>query len=142
MADAAVPAAKHLLAADIGGTTSRFGHFLLAPGGGLTLVSQVRLSTLAAASFDDLLAALPAAGFDLLPAQAAAAAFAAQHGDTTFDIRLALGLGRSLITSTRFELSERFARLMFNRGVFLLQRVAAHTGDPAEFKLPIDALCY
>ncbi|HML55417.1 MAG TPA: PhoU domain-containing protein [Solidesulfovibrio magneticus] len=71
-----------------------------------------------------------------------AAAFAAKHGDTTFDIRLALGLGRSLITSTRFELSERFARLMFNRGVFLLQRVAAHTGDPADFSLPIDALCY
>jgi len=71
-----------------------------------------------------------------------AAAFAARHGDTTFDIRLALGLGRSLMTSTRFELSERFARLMFNRGVFLLQHVAAHTGDPAEFKLPIDALCY
>jgi len=71
-----------------------------------------------------------------------AAAFAARHGDTTFDIRLALGLGRSLITSTRFELSERFARLMFHRGVFLLQRVAAHTGDPADFKLPIDALCY
>ena len=71
-----------------------------------------------------------------------AAAFAAKHGDTTFDIRLALGLGRSLITSTRFELSERFARLMFNRGVFLLQRVAAHSGDPADFSLPIDALCY
>ena len=71
-----------------------------------------------------------------------AAAFAARHGDTTFDIRLALGLGRSLITSTRFELSERFARLMFHRGVFLLQRVAAHDGDPADFKLPVDALCY
>ncbi|QAZ67223.1 PhoU domain-containing protein [Solidesulfovibrio carbinolicus] len=71
-----------------------------------------------------------------------AAAFAAKHGDTTFDIRLALGLGRSLITSTRFELSERFARLMFHRGVFLLQRVAAHDGDPADFKLPVDALCY
>lgn len=71
-----------------------------------------------------------------------AAAFAARHGDTTFDIRLALGLGRSLITSTRFELSERFARLMFHRGVFLLERVAGHTGDPADFNLPIDALCY
>jgi aminoglycoside phosphotransferase (APT) family kinase protein len=71
-----------------------------------------------------------------------AAAFAARHGDATFDIRLALGLGRSLVTSTRFELSERFARLMFHRGVFLLERVAAHTGDPADFRLPIDALCY
>jgi len=76
MSDAAAPAVRHLLAADIGGTSSRFGHFLLAPDGGLTLLSQVRLSTQAAASFDDLLAALPAAGFDLLPAQAAAAAFA------------------------------------------------------------------
>ena len=76
MADAAVPAARHLLAADIGGTSSRFGHFLLAPDGALTLSSQARLSTQAAASFDALLAALPAAGFDLLPAQAAAAVFA------------------------------------------------------------------
>lgn len=77
MSDAAVPAAKHLLAADIGGTSSRFGHFLLAPGGGLTLVSPVvRLSTQAAASFDELLAALAAAGFDLSPSQAAAAVFA------------------------------------------------------------------
>jgi glucokinase len=73
MADAAV---EHLLAADIGGTSSRFGHFLLAPGGGLTLSSQVRLSTQAAGSFEELLAALPAAGFDLAPSQAASAVFA------------------------------------------------------------------
>ena len=71
-----------------------------------------------------------------------AAAFAAEHDDTTFDIRLALGLGRSLITSTRFELSERFARLMFNRGIFLLERVVAHAGAPAAFRLPLAALCY
>ena len=38
MADVA-PAVRHLLAADIGGTSSRFGHFLLAPDGGLTLSS-------------------------------------------------------------------------------------------------------
>lgn len=70
-----------------------------------------------------------------------AAAFAAAQDDTTFDIRLALGLGRSLITSTRFELSERFAKWMFHRGVYLLERVAAHGGDPAEFRLPLAALC-
>ncbi|OLN29890.1 hypothetical protein DVDV_0887 [Desulfovibrio sp. DV] len=71
-----------------------------------------------------------------------AAAYAAENGDTTFDIRLALGLGRSLITSTRFELSERFSKLMFHRGIFLLERVVGHTGDPAAFRLPLSALCY
>lgn len=71
-----------------------------------------------------------------------AAAFAAAKGDTTFDMRLALGLGRSLITSTRFELSQRFAKLMLNRGVYLLERVTAHSGDPATFRLPLAALCY
>ena len=71
-----------------------------------------------------------------------AAAFAAAHGDTTFNIRLALGLGRSLITSTRFELSQRFSKLMLNRGVYLLERVVGHVGDPAAFQLPLAALCY
>jgi len=71
-----------------------------------------------------------------------AAAFAAAQGDVTFDLRLALGLGRSLITSTRFELSQRFAKLMLNRGVYLLERVAGHIGDPAAFQLPLAALCY
>jgi glucokinase len=72
----AMPPLRHILAADIGGTTSRFGHFTLAPDGSLTLGRQVRLSTQAADSFLDLLAALPAAGFDLAPGQAQAAAFA------------------------------------------------------------------
>lgn len=70
-----------------------------------------------------------------------ASAYAKRHGDTTFAIRLALGLARSLITSTRFELSERFSKLMLHRGVYLLQRVAAHTGDPADFTLPLAAVC-
>ena len=71
-----------------------------------------------------------------------AAAFASSKGDTTFDIRLALGLGRSLITSTRFELSQRFAKFMLHRGVYLLERVAGHVGDPATFRLPLGSLCY
>jgi glucokinase len=76
MAQTAASPVRHILAADIGGTTSRFGHFLLALNGSLTLASQVRLPTQAASSFDALLAALPQAGFDLSPGQAAAAAFA------------------------------------------------------------------
>ncbi len=70
-----------------------------------------------------------------------ASAFAAQHGDATFAIRLALGLGRSCITSTRFELSERFSKSMFHRGVYLLSRVAGHAGDPAAFRLPLASVC-
>jgi phosphate uptake regulator len=66
--------------------------------------------------------------------------FAQARGDTTFDLRLALGLARSLITSTRFELSKRFSRLMFERGVYLLSRLARHTGDPAAFRLPLGAV--
>ncbi|WP_428559198.1 MAG: PhoU domain-containing protein [Solidesulfovibrio sp. DCME] len=71
-----------------------------------------------------------------------ARSFAARHGDTSFELRLALGLGRSLITSTRFELSERFSKLMFARGMFLLSRTAAHGGDPSGFRLPLAAVCY
>jgi phosphate uptake regulator len=66
--------------------------------------------------------------------------FALSRGDATFDIRLTIGLARSLITSTRFELNKRFSRHMFERGVYLLSRVAKHTGDPAAFRLPLDAV--
>ena len=55
---------------------------------------------------------------------------------------MALGLARSYITSTRFELSERFSRLMFSRGMYLLGRVAKHAGPPAAFRLPLAAACY
>ncbi len=68
--------------------------------------------------------------------------FAARHGDATFEMRIALGLARSFITSTRFELSERFSRLMFARGMYLLGRVTGHAGDPSGFRLPLAALCY
>ncbi|MFU2210733.1 PhoU domain-containing protein [Solidesulfovibrio sp. C21] len=71
-----------------------------------------------------------------------ARSFAAKQGDTTFEIRVALGLARSLITSTRFELSERFSRQMLSRGIYLLSRVAGHGGDPAGFRLPVAAVCY
>lgn len=76
MPQAARPSVRHILAADIGGTSCRFGHFTLAEDGALALTRQVRLPTRAVGSFAALLAALPDAGFDLLPGQAAAAAFA------------------------------------------------------------------
>lgn len=70
--------------------------------------------------------------------------FAARHGDTTFEARLCLGLARSFITSTRFELNKRFARDMFRRGVYLLKKILAHADDRPleEFRLPDDVLTY
>jgi aminoglycoside phosphotransferase (APT) family kinase protein len=76
----------------------------------------------------------------ILDMYAFARTFAIDHGDATFDIRLALGLARSLVTSTRFELSQRFSRLMFQRGVYLLTRIVGHTGEPAAFRLPLEAM--
>lgn len=46
--------------------------------------------------------------------------FAKESGDTTFEIRLALGLARSFVTSSRFEFRQSFAREMAGRGAYLL----------------------
>ena len=72
-----------------------------------------------------------------------ATAFAAEQGDATFQARLAMGLARSLLTSTRFELNARFAKEMFMRSHFLMEKLLAHDGAPWEtFQLPTRALYY
>ncbi|MBF0170680.1 MAG: phosphotransferase [Nitrospinae bacterium] len=69
--------------------------------------------------------------------------FAAEKGDTTFDARLALGLARSFITSTRFEYRTRFARRMYLRGTYLLTKLVAHRETPwSAFSLSKDAMTY
>lgn len=69
--------------------------------------------------------------------------FAVEHSDATFQARLALGLARSLLTSTRFELNAKFANEMFMRSHFLMEKLLAHEGDSWEtFKLPVHALYY
>ncbi|QLA17546.1 glucokinase [Desulfolutivibrio sulfoxidireducens] len=67
---------RHLLAADIGGTHSRFGHFLSHADGRIEPAHSLWLSTREAASFGDLLAALGGPDFPLRPADADAAVFA------------------------------------------------------------------
>jgi phosphate uptake regulator len=52
--------------------------------------------------------------------------FADGQGDATFDARLALGLVRSLATSTRFEVDQAFANDMLWRASYLLERIEAH----------------
>ncbi|MGB1698867.1 MAG: PhoU domain-containing protein [Nannocystaceae bacterium] len=65
--------------------------------------------------------------------------FAARHGDATFAARAAAGIARSMLTSTRFELSPDFARTMLLRGRYLLMKLQQYhaEGRPwEEFQLP------
>lgn len=79
----------------------------------------------------------------ILEFHAFARRFARQHGDESFEARLALGLMRSFMTSTRFELDETFAKTMYLRAVYLMEKLIAHKGRPwAEFVLNEDALLY
>jgi phosphate uptake regulator/aminoglycoside phosphotransferase (APT) family kinase protein len=68
--------------------------------------------------------------------------FAARHArkstDSTFELRLALGLARSFATSTRFILDKSLARAMFLRARYLLEQVlAADLTDPVSFRVPV-----
>jgi hypothetical protein len=65
--------------------------------------------------------------------------FAAEAGDTTFGLRLALGLARSFASSTRFVLAPEFAKSMFMRSRYLLERVL-ELEDPDKFELPEEVL--
>jgi phosphate uptake regulator len=72
-----------------------------------------------------------------------ARSFARESGDETFEARLALGLVRSFMTSTRFELNEEFAKVMHMRSVYLLERVSEHQGRPwRDFGLNVDTLTF
>jgi len=69
--------------------------------------------------------------------------FADDIGDATWQARLALGLTRSLMTSTRFELNYDFAREMFLRAHYLMEGLVAHRGKPWEdYRLPRPILFY
>ncbi|MCA9689302.1 MAG: PhoU domain-containing protein [Nannocystaceae bacterium] len=67
-----------------------------------------------------------------------ARAFAQDHEDHLFMPRLALGLARSLVTSVRFQLDDKFAGAMFMRAIYLLERLLEHQragADWASFSL-------
>jgi hypothetical protein len=56
---------------------------------------------------------------------------------------MALALARSLYTSTRFELNDEFAKDMFLRAHYLMEKVVNHQGQPWEdFELSTDILFY
>ena len=67
--------------------------------------------------------------------------FAEASGDKTFQTRLALGLARSFITSSRFVLDEEFAKSMFLRSRYLLEQVGSlKNGGVETFKVPREVL--
>jgi len=69
--------------------------------------------------------------------------FAKQHSDTTFEVRLTLGLVRSLITSTRFILNDVFAQDMFNRAIYLLDKLRDYSEkDWTGYMVGDDVICY
>ncbi|TIH13222.1 PhoU family transcriptional regulator [Marinifilum sp. JC120] len=68
--------------------------------------------------------------------------FAQENNDETWQARLALALSRSFYTSTRFEFNYTFAKEMFNRSMFLLEKVNRYNGKWDHFVLPEDILHY
>ncbi len=69
--------------------------------------------------------------------------FAKKHKDSTFEARLALGVTRSLFTSTRFEIHDDFAEAMLLRAVYLLEKIVHHNSESYDdFKFPESVLYY
>ncbi|MCB2187003.1 MAG: phosphotransferase [Deltaproteobacteria bacterium] len=69
--------------------------------------------------------------------------FAQSQGDHQFQARLGLGLIRSFYTSTRFEFDQRFAKKMYQRSVYLMERMLEHHPRPwEEFVLPTGVLVH
>jgi phosphate uptake regulator len=73
---------------------------------------------------------------------ACAAGYAAANQDGQFDARLAMGLFRSLITSTRFMFDKSFSQSMYHRAILILQDVLAHKGKLDDYKLREDYFLY
>jgi hypothetical protein len=72
---------------------------------------------------------------------AIAARFAGRNGDAGFEMRLALGLVRSFVTSTRFILDKSLAGDMYLRARYLLEQlVDLDERDYARYKVPVKEL--
>ena len=69
--------------------------------------------------------------------------FAKKNNDKTFEIRLALGLIRSFMTSTRFVADKNFSKTMFFRAKYLMEYVLAKKSENWEnFRIPTDILIH
>lgn len=67
--------------------------------------------------------------------------FAKQEKDDSFDLRLAIGLARSFITSTRFIFDKALAGRMYMRALYLMEQISAvKPGQEDRYKLPLKEL--
>ncbi len=72
-----------------------------------------------------------------------ARSFAEKNQDVNFDARLTLGIIRSLVTSTRFIVKEDFAKALYFRGLYLLDKLLEHEEDSWDsFRLPMDVFIH
>lgn len=65
-----------------------------------------------------------------------AESFAVRQNDQHFQLRMTLGLARSLITSTRFILDEKQANTLYQKGIFLLDYLLQHHQNK-DYQLPL-----
>ena len=73
----------------------------------------------------------------------AARRFAQQNGDSSYEFRLALGLARSLATSTRFIADANLSRGMLARSRYLLERcLEMDTSEVENFRIPLKELLH
>ena len=68
--------------------------------------------------------------------------FARRQKDVWFDARLALGLFRSLITSTRFIFDKSFSTALYDRAELILDTLEHHEGDFKNFRLSESLFLY
>ncbi len=68
--------------------------------------------------------------------------FAHQNDDKTFMVRLTLGLIRSFMSSTRFELNKDFAKTMQLRAIYLLEKLVDYNKSWSDFKLTEEVLIF
>lgn len=68
--------------------------------------------------------------------------FAGREKDLWFDARLALGLFRSLITSTRFIFDKKFSTSLYDRAELILDTLEHHGGALDKFKLSKELFLY
>jgi phosphate uptake regulator len=73
---------------------------------------------------------------------ACAAEYAAAKDDSTFDARLALGLFRSLVTSTRFVFDKDISSQFIERAAIIMQALNLHKDDLSSFKLNTEWFLY
>jgi phosphate uptake regulator/aminoglycoside phosphotransferase len=62
--------------------------------------------------------------------------FAQKNNDEGFQLRLGIGVARSLFTSARFQLNKKFAKMMYYKSVYLMERLVESHANGISFIFP------